>query len=573
MALDAEIYAYVSRELQTPLLRMAGRFAAGLEVGDQLASFCILFIVAAYFWQKPRAAKVFTGALFALAAGGMAVQALKHLIGRARPSKGLGDLYFIGPHFSPSGFDAFPSGHTTALFALIAFLCRYYPRWAVPIYFVGFVLALLGRIITRQHFFTDVIGGAILGSAVGIIVAGRFRRIVESSPAPAMAHSPPEEIRTANPGPSAASRVSPFKEIAIVVLFSSAAILTAGRIEVPSNLQAALYGILSALATFFLARALCGKDAALYAALILAGSFLFVSVSRLLPTDAAWLLFTVLAFLSYVYSAQHGPTSNLLLVMSYAALGLGFLAKGPIALFPVVVFLTDEYLQAKSPGDFIARGALRHILLLAFTLAVFAFWLESGLPSHRTATSFFFDEAAAKTGLTRHGGKVIYYLPVLAVALFPWTFFAISFFVKEGRRWLRETRIDPAFRLLLLWAAVVVALFPFIATKSPHAIVLALPPLSSLLARYIRREISPGALQFSFLATITATAGLCIGAVVVHLVRPEYSTLKLATPFALLTVFLAIAWILKNTDRREAMFAAVSFGALVFHLSAFMISL
>jgi membrane-associated phospholipid phosphatase len=570
MALDAEIYSYVSRELQTPFLKMAGRFAAGLEVGDQLASFCILFILAAYFWQKPRMAKAFTGGLFALAAGGIAVQALKHLIGRARPSKGLGDFYFIGPHFSPSGFDAFPSGHTTALFSLIAFLCRYYPRWTVPLYIVGFLLALLGRVITRQHFFTDVIGGAILGSAVGIIVAGGFRRVVESS-GPT---SSSEKVGATQPDTRVADGFGLFKETSIVLLFSSAALLTAGRTELFSNLQPALYGILSALATYFLARELCGKDAALYAALILAGSFLFVSVSRLLPTDTAWLLFTVLAFLSYVYSAKRGPTSNLLLVMSYAALGLGFLAKGPIALFPVLVFLIHE-LQEKSLPDFLARSALRHGLLLAFTLAVFAFWLEPAMPSHQVANSFFFDDAAARTGLTRHAGRVIYYLPVLALALFPWTFFMIAYFVKEGRRWLRQTAIDPHSRLLLLWAAVVVALFPFIAAEFPHTIVLALPPLSCLLARYIKRDLrtSPAALRYSFMATIGLLAGLVIAAIVAYYVRPEYSSLKLAAPFILFTFFLAIARIFKNKERWEAMFAAICIGALVFYMTATLIAL
>jgi membrane-associated phospholipid phosphatase len=570
MALDAEIYSYVLRELQTPFLKMAGRFAAGLEVGDQLASFCVVFIIAAYFWQKPRMAKAFTGGLFALAAGGIAVQALKHLIGRARPSKGLGDFYFIGPHFSPSGFDAFPSGHTTALFSLISFFCRYYPRWTVPLYVVGFLLALLGRVVTRQHFFTDVIGGAILGTVVGIIAANLFRPVVESdvpSTAPLQDATPPRA------DVAAPRRGSALKEISIVVLYSCAAFSSGFGSDFFFHAQPAVWGALAVVATYFLARELGGADTALHAALILASSFLFVSVGLLLPTDTAWIFFTVLAFLAYVYSRKGASLSNPLLVLAYAALGLGYLAKGPIALFPALVFLTDQYLQEKSLGDFIARGALRHLLLLAFTSAVFVFWLEPTLPSDQTTTSFFFDEAAAKIGLTRHAGKVIYYLPVLALAIFPWTFFATCYFVREGRRWLRQPAIDPRSRLLLLWAAVVIAIFPFVAAKSPHTIVLALPPLACLLARYIKSEISSGAFQFSLLATIIIAAGLLTGAVVLHIVRPEYSTLKLAAPFALLTFALVIAWIFNNQDRREAMFTAICLGALAFHLSALMIAL
>ena len=325
---------------------------------------------------------------------------------------------------------------------------------------------------------------------------------------------------------------------------------------------------------FFLARELCGRETGLYAALILSSSLLFVSVSRLLPADAAWLFLTVLAFLAYVYSAKSGSMSNLFLVMSYASLGLGFLAKGPLAFFPVPVFLLYEYLRDKGPVRLLARSALRHGLLLAIILPVFALWLAPGTPAFQPASPFILDDTIARTGLTRHAGKIIYYLPLLVLALFPWTFFAISHCVKEGKRWSRETAIDSNSLLLFLWASVVFGAFPFIAVKFPHTIVLALPPLSCLLARFIGYEIreSPSALKISFLATIGTTAGLTIAAIVVYLVRPQYSSLKLAVPFAVLTFFLSAAWILKTRDHWRGMFAAICLGALGFYASAYFIA-
>src|SRR5690349_8971955 len=99
MGIDAAVQSYVASSLQTPTLRYIARFAAGLEIGDQLASFCLLFVMAGYVAQNPRLVKTFARALVSLAAGGIAVQLLKHLIGRARPAMGLGDMTFIGPHF------------------------------------------------------------------------------------------------------------------------------------------------------------------------------------------------------------------------------------------------------------------------------------------------------------------------------------------------------------------------------------------------------------------------------------------------------------------------------------------
>jgi 4-amino-4-deoxy-L-arabinose transferase-like glycosyltransferase len=339
-------------------------------------------------------------------------------------------------------------------------------------------------------------------------------------------------------------------------------------------MHAVLYGAPAALAVYFLARELLGKDTALYAALILSSSFLFVGVVRVLPTEAAWLCLTALAFLAYVYSRSSGPASSLLLALSYAAMGLAYLRSGYPAFFPVLVFFLDGYLQEKKTSRGGARGALRHALLLTGTWLVFVLWLGSDIPPQSPVSGFFFDDAAARTGLTRHAGKVIYYLPVLLLAIFPWTFFAAAYFVKEGRRWIREPALEPNSRLLLLWVSIVVGLFPFIAAKSPHTIVLALPPLSCLLARFIKRDLrdSPDALRFALLATIIAAGCLAGAAVALHFVRPEYASVKLLAPSILLTIFLVIAWILKNREG-PAMFGAICLGALALYASALTLAL
>ena len=585
MGFDSEIYSYTARELQIPVLKMTGRFAAGLELGDQLASFCILLIMAGYLWQKPRLVRTFVGGLFALAAGGIAVQIFKHLIGRARPAMALGDWYFIGPHFS-RGFDSFPSGHTTALFALVAFCCRYYPGWSIPLYSVGILLSILGRVVTGQHFVSDVVGGVILGAAVGIFLAGRFRGYIEASqPLPvavaAAGSSARERPQIGEADSRAWGKFTMLKEIFVVIAFSSTALFIGLRSPGPefSSPLAPFFGLLTGLVTYFLARELCGTRAGIYAALILSSSFLFVNSCRALLADVPSLFFTALGFLSYVYWARRHPRSNLLLVMSYASLGLGLLANGPVALFPAVVFVLYEYLSEKPPLSwFILRNGLRHALLLVFTFLVFALWLGYGLLGGQEAASLVFLDQVVTRGLpviARRSGPLIYYLPVLLLALFPWTFFLIAYLVKEGKRWLSETVIDPDSLLLLIWASVVFGLFPFIAAKAPHYMVLALPPLSCLLARFMTVELAEpsGVLRSSLVATLVCTLSLSVAPAVVYWLRPQYEALKFAPPFAILSGFLLAGWLLGNRYKRPVLFAAICLGALGFYLSAAMIAL
>ncbi len=75
--------------------------------------------------------------------------------------------------------DSFISGHTTLSFAaasLTSFLfCQYFPesQWKVPVCITAFSLAgatAVLRLSSGNHFMTDVICGAVLGTGIGILV-------------------------------------------------------------------------------------------------------------------------------------------------------------------------------------------------------------------------------------------------------------------------------------------------------------------------------------------------------------------------------------------------------------------
>lgn len=105
--------------------------------------------------------------LFAgLILSGIAVQALKHLIGKSRPR--ITDIpYFKGPSWE-SGFDSFPSGHTTLAFSFACILTYYFPKYRAILYAFA-VITGFERFEDTNHFLSDVLAGAFLG-----IVVARF---------------------------------------------------------------------------------------------------------------------------------------------------------------------------------------------------------------------------------------------------------------------------------------------------------------------------------------------------------------------------------------------------------------
>ncbi len=106
-----------------------------------------------------------------LIAGGIAVQALKRVFGRARPSR-LWSEDVYGFYFFETGgsYFSFPSGHTTVFFGAWMAFGMMLPRWR-PLFFIVAFCGAFTRVLVEMHYFGDLLGGALLGTACAHLVA------------------------------------------------------------------------------------------------------------------------------------------------------------------------------------------------------------------------------------------------------------------------------------------------------------------------------------------------------------------------------------------------------------------
>jgi undecaprenyl-diphosphatase len=90
---------------------------------------------------------------------------LKRLTGRRRPCH-------IEPHcwatlLPPDQF-SFPSGHTMTAFAVAIPLSLFYPTLTIGLFFCALSIAM-SRILLGMHFLSDVVAGALIGTALGYL--------------------------------------------------------------------------------------------------------------------------------------------------------------------------------------------------------------------------------------------------------------------------------------------------------------------------------------------------------------------------------------------------------------------
>ncbi len=155
--------------LHNPWLAHLSDVGNDLGRGESLLLVNLVFLAAGYGLQRASLKRAGWETLIAhLVAGGIN-NALKHLVGRARPKfMHTGQSEFFP--FGGTGWDSFPSGHSMATFAVATVVAVRFPKTRWLAILIALVVSV-SRLFRASHFLTDIVAGAVLGVIIGAVVA------------------------------------------------------------------------------------------------------------------------------------------------------------------------------------------------------------------------------------------------------------------------------------------------------------------------------------------------------------------------------------------------------------------
>ncbi len=305
-----------------------------------------------------------------------------------------------------------------------------------------------------------------------------------------------------------------------------------GENEFAARLPSAICAALVAVALAAWGARLFDAASGWRAAIIFSTCLQAVVHARAAAADMAMVLFvTLAAWAGWEWlrvAAANGNGQRRLCAALGVALGLGFLAKGPIAWFPLGMLWWSGLPRVADER----RHAAQWLAVVVLALGIVALWgipalvrthgafAAVGLGKHVVARSFAPMEGHGGGGIWSYLASLPFFLMTVWVSFFPWSIWLPGTVRHAFASAAARGSIE---RYLLTGVLLCFGIFTLLRTKLPHYTLPAFPFLALLAAAWWRDAARPDA-TFRRTTIATIAAALCIFLIAIPLAARQFPT-------------------------------------------------
>lgn len=287
-----------------------------------------------------------------------------------------------------------------------------------------------------------------------------------------------------------------------------------GHHEWAARLPGALAAVGIAWLTFLTGRYLFGTRVGIAATVVLVTSLEFFALARVLTPDMVltfWITAAIAAFARWISQPQRSRW----IWMFFAAMGIGFLTKGPMGIVVPVSAAVAWQIAGRRRGELVKVPWLRG-MALTFVLGLSWFVVVS-IKEPRLFHFFAYDELAARFFTRQHGRyhSPLFFIGVVLVGLLPWTFL-----LGAAVRWLADefkTRreLAPRWWLIIGWVVPPFLLLSLSGSKLVTYVLPLYPALALAIGAWWHRVGSRRNLTSHAVGVASLMAGLALALIAV----------------------------------------------------------
>lgn len=278
-----------------------------------------------------------------------------------------------------------------------------------------------------------------------------------------------------------------FQKPPLVYWATAIGLKVCGINEWGARLPSALAALGTLLLTWWMGRVLFGRREGVLAAIVLLSSLQFFVQARLLTPDMLMTFWITAALACLVRRVKGGgPVWGWLF---FAAMGLGFMTKGPMALVvPACAAIAWQRAGRRGGGGF--RLPWAGGLVLALVLGLWWFVVLS-VRDPALFSYFAGDELVKRFGSGHHGRAKPwwFFLAVLPGGVFPWTFLMGALVIERFAAWRRGGGLSPVASFLVGWVVPPLVILSLSGSKLPTYVLPLFPALALAAARGVRMEL------------------------------------------------------------------------------------